>query len=184
MQNELIDIVTKTGEPTGEIALKSDIHKLGHYHNTAHIWLYTTDGHILLQQRAKTKLIYPLLWDVSVAGHIDAGETITQGALREMKEEIGLVLIKESLTKIGAFECFKDYKNGFIDNEFHHAFIAEFNIDIKQLTPQIEEVEALKLVSITEFEALLDNSEHNGHFVATNKAYYLTILQSIKQHIN
>ncbi len=184
MQNELIDIVTKTGEPTGEIALKSDIHKLGHYHNTAHIWLYTTDGHILLQQRAKTKLIYPLLWDVSVAGHIDAGETITQGALREMKEEIGLILDKESLTKIGVFECFKDYENGFIDNEFHHTFVAELTVTLDKLRLQTEEIEALKLVSITEFETLIENSEHNGYFVATNKAYYLNVLQTIKHHIN
>ena len=57
---EYIDIVTKTGEPTGQSALKSVIHTKGYYHNTVHIWLYTNTGQILLQQRAKTKLIYPL----------------------------------------------------------------------------------------------------------------------------
>ena len=97
MQDELIDIVTKSGDPTGQSALKSKIHSKGFYHNTVHIWFYTRDGEILLQQRAATKAIYPLLWDVSVAGHIDAGETIKDGAIREIKEEIGLTISKKKI---------------------------------------------------------------------------------------
>ena len=182
--DEYIDIVTKSGKPTGEKALKSYIHKNGLLHNTAHIWLYTKQGDILLQQRSKTKLIYPLLWDVSVAGHIEAGETITAGALREIKEEIGLNLKENHLTKVGVFESFKNYGNGCTDNEFHHTFTAVLTVDVDDLKPQAEEVEDLKLVTIAEFETLLQNSEHNGYFVATNDAYYLKILQSIKQYVN
>ena len=183
MEDELIDILTSTGKPTGKTALKAEIHKKGYYHNTAHIWLYTKKGDILLQQRAKTKAIYPLLWDVSVAGHIDAGETVIEGGLRELKEEIGLILNEESLTKIGVFNCFKDYKNGIIDNEFHHTFIAELTLDIDDLVPQESEVEALKLVSIKEFKSFLKHSKTNGHFVATNKNYYLEVLSAIKKQI-
>ena len=90
--DELIDIVDKSGIPTGVSVPKSEIHSKGHLHNTAHIWLYNSEGEILLQQRAATKVICPLLWDVSVAGHIDAGETPEQGAIREAKEEIGIEL--------------------------------------------------------------------------------------------
>ena len=42
--DELIDIVDKDGNPTGESALKSEAHKNGWYHNTIHLWLYTTNG--------------------------------------------------------------------------------------------------------------------------------------------
>ena len=58
--DELIDIVSKDGKPTGESALKSEIHSKGHYHNTAHIWFYTREGEILLAQRAASKLILPV----------------------------------------------------------------------------------------------------------------------------
>ena len=184
MSEERIDIITENGKLTGESALKSEIHKKGYYHNTAHIWLYTKNRQILLQQRAKSKAIYPLLWDVSVAGHIDSGESITQGALREIKEEIDLSLTEGSLIKIGIFECFKTYPNGMIDNEFHHTFIAELNITIEELKPQKEEVEALKLVTFDEFEVLLKNSSNNNHFVATNRNYYQTILSEIKNKLN
>ena len=184
MDEEIVDIVTITGKATGETAKKSEIHKKGLYHNTAHIWLYNSKGEILLQQRAKSKLIYPLLWDVSVAGHIDAGETIKQGALREIKEEIGLVLNEKQLTKIGVFKCFKDYENGFIDNEFHHTFIAELLVKTSKLSPQKEEVEDLKLVSITEFNNLLRDSDKNNHFVASNSKYYKEVVKHIKNKIS
>src|SRR5690606_30331142 len=100
----------------------------GFYHHTAHIWLHTKKGEILLSQRSKLKTIYPLMWDVSVAGHVDAGESIINGALREIREEIGLNLLETDLNKIGVFECFQSYENGIQDNEFHHTFIAELQV--------------------------------------------------------
>ena len=124
MNDELIDIVTKDGKPTNKTAFKSKIHTKGHFHNTAHIWFYSEIGDILLAQRAASKIICPLLWDVSVAGHVDAGESIINAAIRETHEELGLTISIPNLTKIGVFECFQSYDNGIIDNEFHHTFIA------------------------------------------------------------
>lgn len=181
--DEYIDVVTKEGKPTGQTELKSVIHQTGLYHHTAHIWLYTKHGEILLSQRAATKSICPLLWDVSVAGHVDAGESIIHGALREMKEEISLMLYEKDLHKIGVFESFQAYDNGIIDNEFYNTFIAELKVPISALKPQREEVEALKLVSFTEFENLLYNSESNGHFVASNRSYYIKVLKMIQMQL-
>ena len=128
---DYIDIITEFGTPTGKSASKSEVHTKGYYHNTAHIWLYTPNGKILLQQRSKLKVIYPLLWDVSVAGHVDAGETIEQAAIRETKEEIGLDITENELKKIGIFECFQSYDNTIIDNEFHHTYIAELQCPLE-----------------------------------------------------
>ncbi len=180
--DELIDIVDASGNPTGETALKSVIHTKGFYHNTAHVWFYTKNGDILLAQRAASKTICPLLWDVSVAGHIDAGESITQAAVRETKEEIGLAILEQDLNKIGVFECFQSYDNGIVDNEFHHTFMTELQVDINQLTPQKDEVEALKLVSFSTVQSLLNNSETNNHFVASNRVYYTTIFNAIQKN--
>jgi len=182
--DELIDIVTKEGLPTGKTALKSVVHKEGLYHHTAHIWFYTKRGEILLQQRAATKIICPLLWDVSVAGHIDAGETIKSGAVREIQEEIGLIITENDLLEIGVFKCFQSYENGIIDNEFHNTFISELKVPLSELQGQPDEVEALKLVTLNDFSDLLDNSSSNGHFVNSNYEYYEFVLQSIKQQFN
>jgi isopentenyl-diphosphate Delta-isomerase len=180
--DEYIDIVDKTGKPTGISELKSIIHQKGFYHNTAHVWFYTKDASILLSQRSAKKSICPLMWDVSVAGHIDAGETIETAAIRETHEEIGLHISEIDLKKIGVFECFQSYKSGIIDNEFHHTFICELKEPISNLIPQEEEVEALKLVSFSEFQNLIDSIGSSNHFVPSNKAYYEKVLHQIKQH--
>ena len=182
--DEYIDIVTEKGESTGNVALKSEAHKNGWWHNTIHLWLYTIDGEILLQQRSRKKDIYPLLWDVSAAGHIDAGEPMVYAAIREVREELGLELSPSQLNKIGIYKHESSYANGNIkDNEFHHIFVAELKVNLQDLRPQEAEVEALKLVSFQEFEGLLENSENNMHFVASNRDYYKFIINSISNLI-
>ncbi|SDS26286.1 Isopentenyldiphosphate isomerase [Formosa sp. Hel1_31_208] len=180
---EYIDIVDENGEPTGVSGLKSEIHKKGLYHHTAHVWCYTSEGQILLQQRAASKAIYPLLWDVSVAGHVETGERIEDAAIREAKEEIGLDISEAALQKIGVFKCFKNYSNGIKDYEFHNTFIIKINSAIQELTPQAGEVESLKFVSIPEFIQKLDHSNTNHHFIATNRRYYETVVKAIKQQL-
>ena len=177
---EFIDIVNKNGKPTGKSAPKSEIHTKGHYHHTAHIWLYTKTGEILLSQRSASKTICPLLWDVSVAGHIDAGEPLVTAALREVQEEIGLSILEKDLEKIGVFECFQSYGNGIKDNEFHNTFISELKVELTNLKLQKDEVEAVKLVSLKEFKNLIIHIGTDNHFVASNKHYYEFVLNAIE----
>ncbi|WP_299116417.1 NUDIX domain-containing protein [uncultured Winogradskyella sp.] len=181
--DEYIDIVTPEGKPTGRTALKSEAHKYGWYHNTIHVWLYTSIGEILLQQRSHKKKIYPLLWDVSAAGHIDAGETFIEAAIRETKEEIGLQIAAKELIKIGTFLHETSYQT-IQDNEFHQVYISELKTELYQLKPQEDEVEALKLVTFNEYEALLKESSLNHHFIPTNTAYYSFVLNAIKEKLS
>ncbi len=183
--DELIDIVDKKGNPTGKTELKSVIHRKGYYHHTAHIWFYTKKGEILLSQRSAQKVICPLMWDVSVAGHIDAGETIKQAAVREIKEEISVTVLEKNLKSIGVFECFQNYDNGIQDNEFHNTFITELKVPLAGLIPQEGEVDALKLVSLNEFQNLIDTiHNNNNHFVPSNKNYYQLVLDKIQETLN
>ena len=181
---EYIDIVTSEGKPTGKSALKSEIHSLGHYHHTIHVWLYTSNGEILLSQRSANKVICPLLWDVSAAGHIDAGESMLNAALREVREEIGLTMKAQDLEKIGVFDCFQSYDNGIVDNEFHNTYISELKVDISNLTLQKEEVEAVKLVTLKEFKMLVEQAGTDNHFVASNKNYYRFVLKTIEEKLS
>lgn len=181
--NELIDIVTIDGNPTGVAVPKSEIHSNGHLHNTAHVWLYTSKGQILLQQRSAKKIICPLLWDVSVAGHVDSGETPEIAAIREAQEEIGINLNTSDLNKIGIFKCFQSYSNGIRDNELHNTFIAKIDVSITDLHPHPDEVESLKFVSINTFEKLLEKSGSNDHFIPSNRRYYLKVLEAIKSEL-
>ena len=183
--DEYIDIVDELGHPTGKSALKTEAHKNGWYHNTIHVWFYTLEGFVLLQQRSHKKAICPLLWDVSVAGHIDAGESIESAAVRETREEIGLEIKPNDLRKIGVHCHESTYFNGEIkDNEFHHIYIAELKVPIEDLVPQSSEVEALKLVSLDTFTELIFNSSKNMHFVESNIDYYHFVTVEIFNQID
>ena len=136
--DELIDILTSEGMPTGKTALKSEAHKNGWFHATVHIWIYTKENKILLQKRAMTKKVFPGLWDISVAGHIGAGESILDGAQREVNEELGIDISDSELTKIGTRTHQVSHSNGIQDNEIHHVFIYELKQPIESLLIQTE----------------------------------------------
>ena len=180
---EYIDILNADGSPTGKSCPKSEIHTKGYYHNTAHVWYYNANGDILLAQRAASKTICPLLWDVSVAGHVDSGETITHAAIRETSEEIGIEIPETLLEKIGVYECFQSYSTGIKDNEFHHTYIAKIDYTLNELTLDKNEVEQVKFVSIPQFRDLLENSDANGHFISSNMAYYLEVIDAIQNRL-
>ena len=64
-----------------------------YYQGTVHVWIYRkTDKatEVLLQKRAITKKVRPGEFDISAAGHIDAGEAAVETAVREVGEELGL----------------------------------------------------------------------------------------------
>ncbi len=183
--DEYIEIVNENGESTGKIALKNEAHRKGWFHNTIHLWLFNSKGEILLSQRSHKKTIYPLLWDVSAAGHVDAREGITEAAVRETHEELGLTIDPERLVPIGVHKHMSTYANGTIkDYEFHHAFIYELLQPIDSLRIDPEEVEAIKMVNFFTFESLLKDSENNMHFIASNSDYYGFVLSEVRKAIN
>ena len=146
--DEYIDILTPYGKPTGKTALKSEAHQNGWFHATVHIWLFTSNHKILLQKRSLTKKVFPGLWDISVAGHIAAGETILRSARREILEEIGLEIKESDLIKIGTRIHKVKHANGIQDNEHHHVFIAELKVPLYKLKIQEEEVADIKLFDL------------------------------------
>tara|TARA_B110001454_G_scaffold215911_1_gene238192 strand:- start:1137 stop:1679 length:543 start_codon:yes stop_codon:yes gene_type:complete len=178
--DELIDIITPEGKPTGKTALKSEAHKNGWFHATVHIWLFTADKKILLQKRAMTKKVFPGLWDISVAGHVGAGETILTSAKREIFEEIGLELKEKDLIKIGTRVHQIAHKNGIKDNEYHHVFIAELKIPLSKLTIQKEEVDDIQLFDLS----ILKNTKNLENILLPRfHEYYVTVYKKIISHL-
>ena len=179
--DELIDILTPEGTPTGKTALKSEAHKNGWFHATVHIWLFTKEGKILLQKRALTKKVFPGFWDISVAGHVAAGEGILDGAKREVLEEIGLELKETDLIKIGTRIHQVTHANGILDNEHHHVFIAELKAPVTALKMQAEEVAGLELWNLT---VLRETKNLENVLLPRFHEYYVSVYNKINTHLN
>ena len=175
-----MDILDSDGNFTGETALKSEAHKNGWFHPTVQIWFYTKNGEVLIQKRSADKDTHPLLWDVSVAGHIGAGEQMVGAAIREAKEEIGFDIIENDLEKIGVFKSVHKHGNGITDREFQHTFISELKIPLKKLRKQDSEVEALALIPLFRLAEETWGMADPKKYVPHGAEYYKTVIRKIK----
>jgi len=144
---ELIDIVTANGQPTGARKPKDEIHRDGDWHRAAHVWIVAPDGRLLLQRRSLRKQNNPGLWDVSTAGHLSAGESAVDAAVRETYEEIGLSIAPEELRFLTTLRESCVLNQGtYFDNEFHEIFLVRREVDLRSLKLDPEEVAEVKWV--------------------------------------
>jgi 16S rRNA (adenine1518-N6/adenine1519-N6)-dimethyltransferase len=87
---EVFDVVNDKDEVTGQ-ATRKEVHAKGLMHRAIHVFAFNKRGDLLLQKRSLLKDAHPGVWDSSVAGHLDAGETYEQATIRELEEEMGIV---------------------------------------------------------------------------------------------
>ena len=146
---ELIDVLTPDGRQTGTRKAKNEVHRDGDWHRAAHIWIISPDGLILLQRRSPRKENNPNLWDVSAAGHLSAGESAVDAAVRETMEELGLMLRRDELKAVATLResCVLN-NNTYYDNEFHDIFavVRDVDVDVDALTLDRDEVAEVKWV--------------------------------------
>jgi isopentenyldiphosphate isomerase len=176
---EFLDIWDESGKPIGQICEKSIAHQKGLFHPTVHIWFYTSTPSLLLQKRGPNKQTFPSFWDVSVAGHVSSGESILDGALREVHEEIGLQLKSDDLRLIDIRKNVNQFSNGIIDCEFQHVFLSELKINVKDLVIQKEEVDDIRLFSFEEMEICMQQKHSAFKIVPADMSYYKFIMDKL-----
>lgn len=75
---EFFDVRREDGSLTGEVKLRSLVHRDGDWHGTVHMWVAdrTPEGkcRLLIQKRSQDKDNFPGYCDISSAGHLDAGD--------------------------------------------------------------------------------------------------------------
>jgi isopentenyldiphosphate isomerase len=152
MPEEMIDLLSPDGAPLGRAKAKSLVHRDGDLHRTAHLWIVTPDRRVLLQLRASTKVNHPSLWDVSVAGHVDAGESAIDAAIREAREELGIALRADELRHVATVrERWVIEARDYVDNEIQEVYLVRREVDLGTLVLQQSEVDDIDLVAFDEF---------------------------------
>jgi len=104
------------------------------------------------------------MWDISVAGHISAGQDSISSAAREINEEVSVMLGYRTEIKdfryMYSFRKEEKIRDDFIERQFYDFFILRTSIvDEKDLKLQESEVQAAKFVDLTELQQLIDNNE-------------------------
>lgn len=88
---ELWDLYDKNRQMTGMTHVRGEEIPQGYYHLVVHVWLRNRKGEYLISQRSASRTAFPLMWE-SVGGSVLIGEDSLHGAIREVKEEIGIDL--------------------------------------------------------------------------------------------
>jgi 8-oxo-dGTP diphosphatase len=124
-------------------------HRPAPHRTSAHVLFVNDSGQVLLRLRDdRPGLPYPNQWDL-VGGAVESGETITEAALREVKEEIGL--------DVRGLEYFGEYPEPLLDNVLNdnvlnNVFVAPLSLPVDAIV--LTEGQRLRYVGATEARTL------------------------------
>ena len=145
---ELVDLYDENRVPLGRVAERHAEKGPGEYRVVVHVCIFNSQGQLLIQRRSPEKTIWPELWDVSIGGGVDAGETSRQGAVREVGEELGydldLIGLRPAVTV--------NFEGGFDD-----FFVVTRDLYLGDLRLQKEEVSDVRWVTLEEALVMLDS---------------------------
>lgn len=106
---------------TGE---KMKVHKEGRLHRAFSIFVFNSQGELMLQKRASSKYHCGGLWSNTCCGHPRAGEDLEKAAHRRLDEEMGFDCeLEEAFPFI--YEVSLDH--GLTEHEYDHVFIGDFD---------------------------------------------------------
>ena len=152
---EYLDIYDENRKWLGYSRPRGASYMPGEYHLIVHVCLMNERGEMLIQQRSDSVAKWPGMWDLTIGGHVLAGETPEQAAEREVQEELGLQII---LSEAGTVEMT-------IQNRLDTIFVVpvkcvrEYDGDaehlLKKIVPQEEEVKAVRWASIEEIRSMI-----------------------------
>lgn len=154
----MIDVLNENGEKTGEVVSREDVHKLGLWHKCVHIWIINGKGEVLLQKRSEQKATNPNMWTTATSGHLSAGDTSIEGAIRELSEEIGLQVNEDELKYLFTVKesgVNDNNEKHIIENEITDVYLIEKNVAITELKLQEEEVSSVKWFSYEAFKKMV-----------------------------
>ena len=109
-------------------------------HRAFSLFLFKSNRELLLQQRADTKMAWPLVWSNSCCGHPLPEESYQSAVIRRTRFELGVKLNR--VKKIADYRyCFS--KDGIMENEICPIYAGFYD---GQILPNPQEIQAVKWI--------------------------------------
>lgn len=134
MQEYVILVDEKDNEKGKEEKMKA--HEKGLLHRAFSIFIFNSEGLMLLQKRALHKYHSAGLWSNACCSHPMPKEETINAAHRRLKQELGF---DTQLEKKFSFIYKADVGNDLIEHEFDHVFFGVYNGKIKINTEEVAE---------------------------------------------
>ncbi len=158
------DLYDKNRNVIGEHIRGKELPENG-YHLVIHVWIKNQKGQFLISQRSATRKQSPLIWECC-GGSVLQGETSLQGALREVKEEVGVEL-DCNLGKT-VFSQIRNCINNTKFNDIVDVWLFEYNGDIDLSEATTDEVTQAKWMYPDEIMEL----NNQNKFLGTLKYFF------------
>lgn len=152
------DLYTKYREKTGKEHIRGEKIPRGFYHLVVHVWIRNRKGEYLISQRSAGRPTFPLMWEC-VGGSVWMGESSIDGALREVKEEVGLDLPpgtgKLLFTRIRGTDVKCECKEW---NDIMDVWLFEYNGGLHLEDATTDEVADCKWMTVSEIRKLYEDN--------------------------
>ena len=153
---EMFDVLNEWGEYTGEVASRDRCHTEGLWHRAVYGFVIDKNKNVLLQKRSANKKAWPNMWDVTVGGHVDAGEFGRQALIRKAKEELGLDITDDDIKYLVGSTSIDTAKG--INKHFNECYMILKDVDVSDIKLQEEEVSEVRDFSKAEILERIDNN--------------------------
>jgi len=147
VDNDLLILVDDSENVMG-FESKTNCHTgSGILHRAFSIFIFNTEGQLLLQKRSAAKPLWPLYWSNSVCSHPRKGETLEEATHRRLKEEMGIDTQLRFLFKFKYHAAFNDVGS---ENELCSVYMGKWDDRVNANTAEIAEWKYVDIPGLNE----------------------------------
>lgn len=142
---EYWDLYDGAGQLTGKKHLRGTTVPEGMFHKVVHIWIQNGKGELLMQKRSDMVDNCAGEW-ATTGGSVQAGEVPLTTAVRELSEELGIMVLPEELQY-----CLTVRRK----NAYCYVYLLRRDVPLEALTLQECEVAAAEWMSVEKIDRMV-----------------------------
>lgn len=146
LESEELILVDDDDNETGYLS-KADCHDGdGILHRAFSIFLFNSNGNLLLQQRGASKRLWPGFWSNSICSHPRRGESMQVATRRRLQDELNIECELEFVYKFDYQARFGDVGS---EHELCHVYLGRVGDDVQ---PNEHEIASLRFIAASDLD--------------------------------
>lgn len=150
---EIWDLYDENRELLGKNHVRGEQLPIDGYHLVVHVWIRNSKREYLIAQRSANRPTFPLVWEC-VDGSVVKGEDSLQGALREVREEVGVDLLPKKGHVI--LSDIKKIEFGKVVNKIVDVWLFEYDGKVDLSNATTDEVAQVAWMGRSQIKELFD----------------------------
>eukprot|EP00195_Chlamydomonas_chlamydogama_P005946 CAMPEP_0202906898 /NCGR_PEP_ID=MMETSP1392-20130828/40640_1 /ASSEMBLY_ACC=CAM_ASM_000868 /TAXON_ID=225041 /ORGANISM="Chlamydomonas chlamydogama, Strain SAG 11-48b" /LENGTH=196 /DNA_ID=CAMNT_0049595581 /DNA_START=47 /DNA_END=634 /DNA_ORIENTATION=+ len=163
-EGELFAILDSEGHDLGITEYRHIVHAKGLYHRAVYCFVFNSKKELLIQRRSWKKKVGPSQWDLSVAEHLQPGESYRDAVVRGLNEELGIEMSSCLHSVVGPLSATHLRKLELPSEGIHdYEFVESYRLDNYEgrVTFNEEEVSAVRFAKVSDIQHEMQENPDN-----------------------